>query len=84
MSSIAPYLKVDSGFNAAYLAGLAIDLRSLRSGDITYFTAPTAGTGTSADGQSIVNLDWTKLSTVQKAFRTDTLDTYQPEFQTVG
>ncbi len=78
VGSIAPYLQVDSGFNAAYLAGLAIDLRSLRSGDISYFTAPTAGTGTSADGQSIVNVDWAKLPVLQKAFRTDTLAGYKP------
>ncbi len=78
VNSIAPYLKVDSGFNAAYLAGLAIDLRSLHASDISYFTAPTAGTGTSADGQSIVNVDWAKLQVLQKAFQTDTLGSYQP------
>lgn len=84
VGSIAPYLKVDSGLDAAYVAGLGFELRGLRSDDITFFTAPTAGTGTSADGQSIVNLDEAQMNMVREAFRTDTLETYQPQVQTMG
>jgi hypothetical protein len=36
------------------LAGLACSLRDLSSGDTGFFTPPTAGMGTSADGESIV------------------------------
>jgi polyisoprenyl-teichoic acid--peptidoglycan teichoic acid transferase len=84
VNSIAPFLKVDQGLDSAYVAGLGLQMRSVRSGDMTFFTAPTAGTGTSSDGQSIVNIDWNKLPTLQEAFRTDTLDAYQPKPQHMG
>jgi len=83
VSAIAPFMKVDKGFDSSYVASLVLRLSSLRSGDISFFTAPTAGTGTSDDGQSIVNLDQEKMKEVAEAFRTDRLDTYQPEFQTM-
>ncbi|MCP2032160.1 LCP family protein required for cell wall assembly [Okibacterium sp. HSC-33S16] len=84
VSAISPYLTVDDGFTPMYVAGLGVELRNLRSADLTFFTAPTAGTGTSPDGQSIVNLDPTRMPLVQEAFRTDTLDTYQPVLETIG
>ncbi|WP_234031269.1 LCP family protein [Mycetocola zhujimingii] len=84
VSAIAPYLTVDDGFTPIYVAGLGLELRDLRSADLTFFTAPTAGTGTSSDGQSIVNLDPARMPIVQEAFRTDTLHTYQPTFETTG
>ncbi|WP_166804792.1 LCP family protein [Cryobacterium sp. Sr8] len=77
VGSIAPYLKVDKGFDSAYIVGLGIELRALRSEDISFFTAPTAGTGTSDNGQSIVNVDWAKLDVLQEAFRADALETYK-------
>ena len=84
VSAISPYLKVDGALDSGYVAGLGFELRSLRSDDITFFTAPTAGTGTSPDGQSIVNLDFDELATVQEAFRTDTLQNYTPQVQSMG
>ncbi len=84
VSAISPYLKVDGALDSRYVAGLGFELRSLRSDDITFFTAPTAGTGTSPDGQSIVNLDFDELATVQEAFRTDTLQNYTPSVQSMG
>jgi LCP family protein required for cell wall assembly len=82
--AVAPYLAVDNGLNSAYVAGLGVELRELRVRDVTFFTLPTIGTGTSPDGQSIVNIDWDSLPEVQKAFQTDTLDSYQPEVQAIG
>lgn len=52
-SSIA----LDSGFGTGELRSLAFELRGLRSGDLEFLTVPTAGTGRSEDGQSIVLLD---------------------------
>ena len=75
VGAIAPYLKVDEGLNSSYVGQLGLELRSIRSEDITFFTAPTAGTGT-AGGQSIVNLDWSRMPLLQEAFRTDTLGSY--------
>lgn len=83
VGSMAPYMAVDEGFNSGYLAGLATEMRDVRLGNVTFFTAPTNGTGTSADGQSIVNLDWEKFPAVQQAFQTDRLDLYTPEPQTM-
>ncbi len=84
VSAISPFLKVDGALDSRYVAGLGFELRSLRSDDITFFTAPTAGTGTSPDGQSIVNLDFDELATVQEAFRTDTLQNYTPSAQSMN
>jgi polyisoprenyl-teichoic acid--peptidoglycan teichoic acid transferase len=78
VEAIAPFLKVDKGLNAAYISGLGIHMTSLRMADMTFFTAPTAGTGTSGDGQSIVNVDWSTMPALQEAFREDKLETYSP------
>ncbi|WP_241994594.1 LCP family protein [Cryobacterium sp. TMT2-10] len=84
VGAVAPYLAVDDKLNAAYVAGLAVELRDVRVGNVTFFTMPTKGTGTSPDGQSIVVIDQDKLKAVQQGFQTDTLDAYQPEVQTIG
>ena len=75
---------MDDGFNSAYLTSLAWELRELRQPQVTFFTMPTEGTGTSGDGQSIVNVDWEGLEAVREGFQTDTLSAYQPELQTIG
>ena len=79
IGAVAPFLAVDDGLNAAYAAGIGVELRDVRVDDVTFFTLPTTGTGTSPDGQSIVIIDQDKLTGVQKAFQTDTLDEHQPE-----
>lgn len=84
IGAIAPYVAVDEGLDSAYIAARGVELREVRAGDVVFFTLPTSGTGTSDDGQSIVNIDWDKLTAVQQAFQTDTLDRYQPEVQTMG
>ncbi|TFB60260.1 LytR family transcriptional regulator [Cryobacterium sp. Hz7] len=84
LETVTPYLAVDDGFNSAYLTSLAWELRELRQPQVTFFTMPTDGTGTSGDGQSIVNVDWEGLDAVRDGFQTDTLSAYQPELQTIG
>lgn len=79
VDAVAPYLTVDDGLDAGYIAGLAVEMRSVRPNDISFFTAPTAGIGTSADGQSIVNIDWGRIPELQQAFRADALDAYEPD-----
>lgn len=83
VGAIAPYLALDSGADAGYLGTLGFSLRELRPADITMFTMPTAGTGTSPDGQSIVNVDWDRLAVVQQAFRDDTLADYEVGYETM-
>lgn len=76
VGAVSPYLTVDSGFNSGYLIEQGMRMTSLRSEDVTFFTSPTLGTGTSADGQSIVLPDWDGLQELSEAFRTDSLDEY--------
>lgn len=76
ISAIAPYISVDSGLNAATLAGLALELRDVRAGDMVMFTLPTAGIGTSADGQSIVLPDRAAIAGISQALADDSLDTF--------
>jgi len=83
IGAIAPYLAVDDGLNSAYVAGLGVELRSVRVADVGFFTLPTKGTGT-AGGQSIVNIDWDKLPSVKQAFQEDSLAAYQIELQAAG
>lgn len=58
---------VDDGFSLDQMQALGESLKNVGSG-ITFFTVPTAGTGTSADGQSIVLLDDTADAPIFKAF----------------
>jgi LCP family protein required for cell wall assembly len=74
VSAIAPYLVVDSGFDAAYVGQLALELRDVTPTDVSFFTAPTSGTGTSGDGQSIVNVDWDAFVAVKSAFQSDSAE----------
>lgn len=51
VSKFSPYVTVDKSLDAAAMAGLAVELRGLRSNNIIAFTLPTKGTGWSPDGQ---------------------------------
>lgn len=48
---------LDESFTYDDMRGLAFGLRDLRGDDLHLLTVPTAGTGRSADGQSVVLLD---------------------------
>ena len=74
--ALKPHLILDESLDLGTTVGLGYDMRGLRSGDIGFFTSPTLGTGTSADGQSIVVPDWTEMANVQSAFQNGTLNEY--------
>lgn len=76
VGAISPYLTVDSGLDGPTIVDLGLRLRDLRAEDIDFFTSPTLGTGTSADGQSIVRPDWDALAQLAEAFRSDNVDEY--------
>jgi LCP family protein required for cell wall assembly len=84
ITAVQPHLAVDDGLTSGSLAALGFELSQLRSDDVTFFTVPTTGTGTSADGQSIVNLDWAALPGVQEAFRADTVETVAQPLQSAA
>ncbi|WP_035741344.1 LCP family protein [Arthrobacter sp. MA-N2] len=69
-------LVVDQGFDPASVAMLAYALRTVDPGASVFFTLPTAGTGTSPDGQSIVVPDYAGIGQVAAALRDGTLPQY--------
>lgn len=84
VARFAPYLEVSEGFDAAWVAGLAPDLIGLSSSDISMFTVPTVGIGTSPDGQSVVLPDPRAMADVGVAISEDTLDEYVATLNAAG
>ncbi|WP_166788944.1 LCP family protein [Cryobacterium sp. TMB1-7] len=84
IEAVSPNLAIDEELSATDLVTLGVELRDVREGDVSFFTIPTAGTGTSADGQSIVNLDWAALPALQEAYRSDSLSGVVPAVQAAG
>ena len=70
---------VDESFTLNQMQSLALETRHLHSNDIAFMTVPTAGTGTSADGQSIVTLDADADTPLFKAFAEDRVRAYLTE-----
>jgi LCP family protein required for cell wall assembly len=73
---ISPHLIVDPGFDSTALATVAHALRDTDSAASVFFTLPTAGTGTSPDGQSIVLPDYGGIAEVAAALKADGLAGY--------
>ncbi|MDO4606325.1 MAG: LCP family protein [Bowdeniella nasicola] len=57
LDTITKNAAVDSGLTISVMQDLAMEATDIRPGGIQFITAPYTGTGRSADGQSIVNLD---------------------------
>ncbi|WP_279013357.1 LCP family protein, partial [Actinomyces oris] len=70
---------VDESFTVNQMQSLALETRHLHSNDIAFMTVPTAGTGTSTDGQSIVMLDADADAPLFKAFAEDRVSAYLTE-----
>lgn len=66
---------VDSTLTPAVMRGLAWDLRGIKSGSVTFMTAPVTGTGMEGD-QSVVYLDPAKDGPLWQAIRADTMSSY--------
>jgi LCP family protein required for cell wall assembly len=76
VAEISPYLSVDGNLDAATVGGLAVSLRNVRSSDISMFTLPNLGVGTSSDGQSIVVKDETAIADIAEALDNDAMGEY--------
>ncbi|MFC3299529.1 LytR family transcriptional regulator [Arthrobacter agilis] len=76
VNQVSPYVAVDSTLDASSVGSLALSLRSVRGSDMEFFTLPNLGTGTSADGQSIVVKDDAAIAQVAEALQSDTLGDY--------
>lgn len=70
---------VDESFTLNQMQSLALETRHLHSNDIAFMTVPTAGTGTSADRQSIVTLDADADTPLFNAFAEDRVSAYLTE-----
>ncbi|WP_167203034.1 LCP family protein [Actinomyces respiraculi] len=76
LTTVTRTLAVDEGFTIDEMQSLALSLSGIHSTDITFMTVPTAGTGTSADGQSIVLIDEVAAAPLFGAFRHDAVEEY--------
>lgn len=76
VGKVSPYLTVDEDLDAGVLGSLAVSLRDVRGSDVKSFTLPNLGTGTSADGQSIVVKDDAAISAISEALTNDSLASY--------
>ena len=73
VEATSAHLAVDPGLDAAAVARLGWSLRDLRPDDLVTFTMPTAGGGTTPDGQSFVRLDDHDRAEISRALRSDDL-----------
>ena len=76
VTTVLPHVTVDPGLTLETLERLAFSLRSTAPGSGVFFTLPTAGTGTSRDGQSIVLQDPGATAAVAAALASGTLGDY--------
>jgi LCP family protein required for cell wall assembly len=68
-------VSVDESLTISRLRSLAVQIRSVRPGDVVFVTAPVAGTGTEGR-QSVLYLDRTKGQQLYRALREDTVEDY--------
>lgn len=75
-NALGSHLSVDGQFDLPTILALAASMRLSGASSIHTFTMPTAGTATSADGQSIVTLDQSSLPALQAALAQDHLGAF--------
>ncbi|ROS33919.1 LCP family protein [Curtobacterium sp. PhB78] len=71
VTATSEHLAVDAGLTFPTLVGLGWSLRDVRTDDLKTFTVPTAGSGTSPDGQSYVTLNDLAVGSLSQALRSD-------------
>lgn len=73
-STVLQSVAVDEGMTLPRMVSVGYSLKDLRGDDVTFMTAPYAGTGWSPDGrQSIVLLDEARSQALFEAFATDSV-----------
>ncbi|WIE70314.1 LCP family protein [Curtobacterium sp. MCLR17_054] len=73
VTATSEYLAVDEGLDFRTLLDLGWSLRNVRSVDLHTFTMPTAGGGTSPDGQSYVAMNTIAMNSLSQSLRSDDL-----------
>lgn len=76
VSIVTTYSALDQNLTFDSLLAIASGLTGLRSSGVLFFTIPYLGTGTSQDGQSIVELDTAALPELSRAWQSGTISDY--------
>ncbi|HEY3436213.1 MAG TPA: LCP family protein, partial [Actinotalea sp.] len=76
LDAVSHSVALDDGFTRSVQEQLIRRLAGLKAEDVRFFTVPLAGTGRSADGQSIVLLKHPQFDGLMAAVASDTLGTY--------
>lgn len=76
LDAVTKTVAFDDGFTSDVMNDLVDRAKNLGSTDIGFFTVPVQGTGTSADGQSIVVLQEDALARLMTAVREDAVGEY--------
>ena len=76
VAKVLPHVTVNPGLTVLTLERLAFSLRSTAPGNGVFFTLPTAGFGTSCDGQSIILQNPAATAAVSAALASGTLGKY--------
>jgi LCP family protein required for cell wall assembly len=80
MRAITDNLTVDDDWSGGGMRDLALQLRNIRTEDVTFLTAPMAGYGTTDEGASVVELDKTQCQALWDAIADDDIDSYIKKF----
>lgn len=76
VTTLGSQFTVDEGLTNDVMLDLALSMRITGGSDVVSLQAPTAGFGTSSDGQSYVAVDRDRLAELATALRDDTMDAY--------
>ena len=81
VSAFSPYLTVDESLDAQTLVSYGMSMNELRPSNITSFTIPNAGTGTTAGGASVVWPDEEELANMRTAMDQGNMAEYVEELE---
>lgn len=76
LSALTENLTVDAEWNSGDMRGLALSLRGTKAKDVTFMTAPVAGTETIPGLGSVVRLDELKSKELFTAMKKDRMQSY--------
>ncbi len=80
IGSITRFLTVDNTWSNGEIRSLALSMRSIRTDNVAFLTAPFGSYDTSADGQSIVRLAPAKSKALFTAVEDDDVESYLEKF----
>ena len=80
LDAVTESVAVDAGLSRNRMVDLLMRVKDLKAHELSFFTVPIAGIGTSADGQSIVNLDQEHFDLLMTAVQQDRVDEFLDEY----